>query len=405
MHPCDRPRLVLVAAVASNGCIGRQNDLPWHLPEDLQHFKSVTRGGTVLLGRKTYESIVQRLGRPLPGRYHLVLSRNTRWQPQPDHAQHVQTVQSIEQAIHLANERLADTLFVIGGAELYTATQDIADSAELTEVELLPEGDAFFPGWSPKGWENARLPNCKAGDWQLSKASGLRYRFLRYSKPKVNIKLGAAVLLAGDAKRFGGQPKGLLENQSGSILRQTVKALLSVGVDHVCLVHGGHAGALVPAVDGLEVEHLENPEPRKGQARSQQLGLIQLGDALDGYLICLGDQPLLDKEDLRRLICAFRKREPVVDMVYPESHDGKPGNPVIVTPELRHWFASQSQPVLGKDWRQSNPAKAAAFPTARPGFFVDIDSEDDLNAFNAGQKQEDRLAMPLGYTFQRSAAR
>ncbi|MFZ9723877.1 MAG: hypothetical protein ACO3BJ_07745 [Burkholderiaceae bacterium] len=70
---------------------------------------------------------------------------------------------------------------------------------------------------------------------------------------------------------------------------------------------------------------------------------------------------------------------------------------MIVTPELRHWFASQSQPVLGKDWRQSNPAKAAAFPTARPGFFVDIDSEDDLNAFNAGQKPEDRLAMPLGH--------
>lgn len=405
MHPCDRPRLVLVAAVASNGCIGRQNDLPWHLPEDLQHFKSVTRGGTVLLGRKTYESIVQRLGRPLPGRYHLVLSRNTRWQPQPDHAQHVQAVQSIEQAIHLANERLADTLFVIGGAELYSATLDIADSAELTEVQLLPEGDAFFPGWSPKGWENARLPSCKADEWQLSKASGLRYRFLRYSKPKVNIKLGAAVLLAGDAKRFDGQPKGLLENQGGSILRQTVKALLSVGVNHVCLVHGGHAGALVPAVDGLEVQHLENPEPQKGQARSQQLGLTQLGDALDGYLVCLGDQPLLDKEDLRRLICAFRKREQGVDMVYPESPDGKPGNPVIVTPQLRHWFASQSQPVLGKDWRQSNPAKASAFPTARPGFFVDIDSEDDLKAFNAGQKPEDRLTMPLGYAFQRSAAR
>ena len=404
-HPCDQPRLVFVAAVATNGCIGRHNDLPWHLPEDLQHFKTLTREGTLLLGRKTYESIVQRLGRPLPGRHHLVLSRNTRWQPQPEHAQQVQPVLSIEEAIRAANNRLADTLFVIGGAELYTATQAMADTAELTEVELEPEGDAFLPGWGPRGWENARLPNRKAGDWQVSKASGLRYRFLRYSKPKVNIKLGAAVLVAGLASRFHGQPKALLENQQGSILGQAVKALLSVGIDQVCLVHGGHAGALVPLVDGLKVQHVENPEPSAGQARSQQLGLTQLGEDLDGYLVCLGDQPLLDKEDLRRLICAFRKREAGVDMVYPETPKGEPGNPVIVTPALRHWFVSQKQALLGKDWRKENPGKASAFPTTRPGFFVDIDSEDDLKAFNAGQEEQNRLAMPLGYAFQRSAAR
>jgi dihydrofolate reductase len=419
MHPCDRPRLVLVAAVASNGCIGYDNDLPWHLPEDLKHFKSMTQAGTVLLGRKTYESIVQRLGRPLPGRHHLVLSRNKLWQPHPDHAQQVQCVQSLDEAIDIANTRLADTLFVIGGAQLYEAALSMADIAELTEVQLTPRGDAFFPGWGPEGWKNSRLTNCQRGEWQLSQASGLRYRFLRYSKPKVNLRLGAVVLLAGSAERFQAKPKALLENQQGSILRRTVTALLSVGVDRVCLVHGRHAGALVPAIDGLNVEHIQNPEPELGQARSQQLGLAHLGHDMDGYLVCLGDQPLIHQEDLRRLICAFRKRQPGKEMVYPvqltqvgnsetlgdiDSQAAAPGNPVILSAELRHWFVAQSPPVLGKNWREGNAHRVAAFPTTRPGFFIDIDSPEDLASFNASQKPENRLAMPLRYNFQRSAA-
>ncbi|MEK9812684.1 MAG: dihydrofolate reductase [Bordetella sp.] len=395
MHPCDRPRLVLVAAVASNGCIGYDNDLPWHLPEDLKHFKSITQAGTVLLGRKTYESIVQRLGRPLPGRHHLVLSRNKLWQPHPDHAQQVQCVQSLDEAIDIANTRLADTLFVIGGMQLYEAALSMADIAELTEVQLTPRGDAFFPSWGPEGWENSRLTNCRRGEWQLSQASGLRYRFLRYLKPKVNLRLGATVLLAGFATRFGGQPKALLENQQGTILNNTVRALLSVGVDHVCLVHGTHTGALVPAVDGLEVQHIQNPNPSAGQSESQRLGLTQLGHGLDGYMVCLGDQPSLNQEDLRRLICAYRKRDAEVNMVYPESPTGNPGNPVMMSPELRNWFVSQDQAVLGKDWRTAHPNGALAFLTCRPGFFVDIDSEEDLKAFNANQDPRHRLAKPF----------
>jgi dihydrofolate reductase len=418
-HPCDRPRLVLVAAVASNGCIGHNNDLPWHLPEDLQHFKKLTQTGTVLLGRKTYASIVRRLGKPLPGRQHLVLTRNPNWQPEPQHASQAEPVQSLSQAIEAANRRLADTLFVIGGAELYAATQAFADSAVLTEVVLEPQGDAFFPSWQEGGWANSRLSQCNAGDWNTSEVSGLRYRFLRFSKPKTNIKLGAVVLLAGSAERFQAKPKALLENQQGSILRRTVKALLSVGVNRVCLVHGRHAGALVPAVDGLNVENIQNPEPELGQARSQQLGLAHLGDDMDGYLICLGDQPLIDKEDLRRLICAFRKRPSGKEMVYPVQHTQigisdtpkdsdtqltAPGNPVILSAALRHWFVAQSPPVLGKKWREANAHRAAAFPTTRPGFFIDIDSPEDLRSFNASQKPENRLAMPLRYDFQRSAA-
>lgn len=418
-HPCDRPRLVLVAAVASNGCIGHNNDLPWHLPEDLQHFKKLTQSGTVLLGRKTYASIVQRLGKPLPGRQHLVLTRNPNWRPESQHASQVEPVLSLSQAMEAANKRLADTLFVIGGAELYAATQAFADSAVLTEVDLEPKGDAFFPSWEAGGWANSRLSQCNAGDWNTSEVSGLRYRFLRFSKPKTNIKLGAVVLLAGSAERFQAKPKALLENQQGSILRRTVKALLSVGVNRVCLVHGRHAGALVPAVDGLNVDHIQNPEPELGQARSQQLGLAHLGGDMDGYLVCLGDQPLIDQEDLRRLICAFRKRPSGKEMVYPVQHTQvgisdtpkdsdtqltAPGNPVIVSAELRHWFVAQSPPVLGKNWREANAHRAAAFPTTRPGFFIDIDSPEDLASFNASQKPENRLAMPLRYDFQRSAA-
>ncbi|THF61555.1 dihydrofolate reductase [Pseudothauera rhizosphaerae] len=129
-----RPELVLIAAVARNGVIGRENALPWRLKADLAHFKAVTTGHPVLMGRKTWES----LGRPLPGRRNLVVSRDPAWQaagaerfPSP--------------AAALAAAKGAERVFVIGGADLYRQLIDQADTVMLTEVWADVEGDARFP--------------------------------------------------------------------------------------------------------------------------------------------------------------------------------------------------------------------------------------------------------------------
>ncbi|MDX9699485.1 MAG: dihydrofolate reductase [Rhodocyclaceae bacterium] len=127
-------RLILIAAVARNGVIGRENALPWRLKADMRHFRNSTMGHPILMGRKTWES----LGRALPGRRNLVLSRR------PDYvADGGEVFTSLEDA--LASTTGADKVFVIGGAELYAQTLARADALMLTEVWTDAEGDARFP--------------------------------------------------------------------------------------------------------------------------------------------------------------------------------------------------------------------------------------------------------------------
>ncbi len=132
-----RPEVVLIAAVARNGVIGRDNSLPWHLPEDMKHFRRVTAGHAVLMGRKTWESLPERF-RPLPGRRNVVLSRQAGWQ-----APGAETAASLPAALQVLSG--ADRVFVIGGAELYAVALPMADGLILTEVQQAYEGDARFP--------------------------------------------------------------------------------------------------------------------------------------------------------------------------------------------------------------------------------------------------------------------
>ncbi len=127
--------LAIIAAVARNGVIGRDGDLPWHLPEDLRHFKRTTSGHAVIMGRKTHESI----GFPLPKRLNIVVTR------QPDfEAVGCSVVHSMEEALALAWES-DEQPFVIGGAGLYAAALPLATRLVLTEVHDEVEGDTFFP--------------------------------------------------------------------------------------------------------------------------------------------------------------------------------------------------------------------------------------------------------------------
>ena len=135
----NRPSLSLIAAVARNGAIGKGNELLWREPEDQKHFRRVTMGCPVVMGRKTWDSLPARF-RPLPGRRNVVVTRDAAW-----HADGADAVTSIEAALAL----LAGTekAFVIGGAEIYALALPLADELVLTEIDADLDGDTFFPMW------------------------------------------------------------------------------------------------------------------------------------------------------------------------------------------------------------------------------------------------------------------
>ena len=137
------PNLSIIAAVASNGVIGINNQLPWHLPEDMQHFRRLTTGHTVIMGRKTWESLPPRF-RPLPGRRNIVLSAQTHYT-----AAGAEVVNSLSAALALLTSEPA---FLIGGASLYKEGLAVANQLILTEIELTPAGDAWFPPINRAEW-------------------------------------------------------------------------------------------------------------------------------------------------------------------------------------------------------------------------------------------------------------
>ena len=135
----------LIAALDRNRAIGRDNDLPWRLPDDLKRFKALTLGKPILMGRKTAES----LGRALPGRRNLVLTRSGRVPFEGMHA-----VASVEEALGAAHDGDASELCVIGGAEIYALTLPLATRMYLTHVDVIvEEADAFFPAFDPSRWD------------------------------------------------------------------------------------------------------------------------------------------------------------------------------------------------------------------------------------------------------------
>ena len=151
--PVER-RVTLVAAVADNGVIGNDGDIPWRIPADFAHFKALTLGHVLVLGRATYESI----GRPLPGRTTIVLTREPGWRG----ADGVLTAGSLDAALGLA-AGLTGEVFVVGGAGVYAAALDRADAQVLTEVHLSPEGDTRYPDFDRSRWiETRREPHLDA---------------------------------------------------------------------------------------------------------------------------------------------------------------------------------------------------------------------------------------------------
>ena len=157
-------RIYLIAAVAKNGVIGARGKLPWHLPEDLKHFRKLTLGHPVIMGRRTWES----LGKPLPGRENIVITRKAGYA-----APGASVALSPEAAIALcAGEPLA---FVIGGAEIYAAALPLADGLVLTEIQRDYEGDTRFPDWERNAWRASQKETHTSAD-------GVRFDFVLYER-------------------------------------------------------------------------------------------------------------------------------------------------------------------------------------------------------------------------------
>ena len=156
-------RIGLVWAEADGGVIGAGGEMPWHVPEDLAHFKAVTAGRPVVMGRKTWDSLPERF-KPLPGRRTIVITRKPEWE-----APGAERAGSLRQAL----EGLDDRVWVIGGGEVFRQAIQDADLLEITQLDLQTTGDAFAPVWT--GWTvSATEPD--AG-WHTSR-TGIRYRFL-----------------------------------------------------------------------------------------------------------------------------------------------------------------------------------------------------------------------------------
>ncbi|WP_435098333.1 dihydrofolate reductase [Halorubrum sp. N11] len=171
--------LVLVAAVAENRVIGDEGGMPWHYPADLAHFKQLTTGHPVIVGRATYESIADRIGGPLPDRTSVVVT--TRDLDLPEGAVVANDLdEAVDLAVADAADRGVDEVYVIGGATLYEQFLDRADRMVLTAVPERPEGDTYFPDWDAEGWtETARE---SVGDDDESDDEAAALAFVTYER-------------------------------------------------------------------------------------------------------------------------------------------------------------------------------------------------------------------------------
>jgi dihydrofolate reductase len=153
----NRPSISMIVARSSNHVIGKNNQLPWKISADLQFFKKVTLGYPIIMGRKTWESI----GRPLPGRRNIVVSRNSEYE-----AKGAELVLSLDEALQSLRE--FERVFVIGGQQLFNQAFPLADQLFITEIELKVEGDTFFEVPDPQNWQIVEQNAASEGDIQFS---------------------------------------------------------------------------------------------------------------------------------------------------------------------------------------------------------------------------------------------
>ena len=159
-------KITLVAAIASNNVIGKENSLPWNIPEDLKRFKQMTSGHTILMGRKTFDSI----GRPLPNRQNIVMTRDKNFEQEG-----IKVINDFDEALELIKESNED-VFVIGGSKIYELFEPVANSLAITRILKDFEGDAFFPDINWDLWQIEKEENF------FDEKSNIECKLIEYSK-------------------------------------------------------------------------------------------------------------------------------------------------------------------------------------------------------------------------------
>lgn len=193
--------------------------------------------------------------------------------------------------------------------------------------------------------------------------------------------IGAIVLAAGSASRIGHRPKCLLELNGEPLLQRLVHAVLQADINHIVVVLGHYAEQIKPFVTNFPVTLVHNPAPDAGQNASLHCGLREL-PPLDAVMVLLADQPLIEKQDIDDLLRAYRNRPASTDVVVPTVNN-LPGNPVVFNNTVREAILNRDDSFGCKQWQIANPDRAHHWQTTNEHYRLDIDSLDDIAAFNA----------------------
>jgi CTP:molybdopterin cytidylyltransferase MocA len=206
----------------------------------------------------------------------------------------------------------------------------------------------------------------------------------------------AAVLLAaGAGSRMGHRPKSLLLLDGEPLIRRQVRALQAAGAAQLVVVLGHYAADIGAQLHGLNLQVIHNPQPEDGLVSSQRLGLQALPEDLDGIVMALADQPLIEAADVQQLTHAFAQRPTGIEMVFPKVN-GAPGNPVMLSAVARTAILARGPDFGCKEWRQAHKVQVLPFDSANLHFTTDLDHLEDVAAFTARTGRS--LTWPAAWT-------
>ena len=190
----------------------------------------------------------------------------------------------------------------------------------------------------------------------------------------------AAVLLAaGAASRMGHRPKCLIERDGQALIRRTAQCLLDTGIQDLVVVLGHYAQEIAPALAGLPVTVVINPQPEQGIISSQRLGLKSISASCHAVVMCLADQPLIETQNITDLLQAFAQRPINTDVVFPQVQ-GQPGNPVALSAAVRAAVLQANDDFGCQTWRQHHRALVHAWASDNLNYITDLDSQADIAA-------------------------
>jgi molybdenum cofactor cytidylyltransferase len=198
--------------------------------------------------------------------------------------------------------------------------------------------------------------------------------------PTAALPFDAILMAAGAGSRIGHRPKCLLQLDGVPLILRQISALKAAGVDDLVVVLGFYADEIAPLLGGTGVRAVHNPDPAQGQISSQRIGLQQLRGRSNAVLMALADQPVIDPADLIDLIASFAMRPTECLLMFPRVQ-GQPGNPVILTPEVRDAVLAADQSIGCRQWRQANRASTLPFDSDNRHYVIDIDTPEDIESF------------------------